>query len=320
MTLKSVMHSCLFVACASGLAACGASEGPVRKAPVVHYGESQGAGSAGVHSVKRGDTLWDIAQSYDLSMRAIIDANDLHPPYDLALGQRIELPPPQTYRVQDGDTLYRISRIFDTNTTALARLNDLSQPYTLHEGDRLSIPGGARQSPRPATRTASADTGESAATPPDKPENAQPDSNDSSRASYADKPTPSRSSARFLRPVEGRVLSSYGAKENGQHNDGMNIHAPAGAPVRAAANGRVVYAGDELEGYGNLVLVRHENRWMSAYAHLDEVLVKRGEAVKRGQSLATVGASGSVSTPQLHFELRRGTEAVDPARHIGDSS
>jgi murein DD-endopeptidase MepM/ murein hydrolase activator NlpD len=296
------------------LNACRA-DGPVRKAPVVHYGESQGAGSAGVHSVKKGDTLWDIARAYDLSMRAIIDANDLNPPYNLAIGQRIELPPPQTYRVQDGDTLYRISRIFDTNTTALARLNNLSRPYILHEGDRLTIPGGARNAPDPARQTASAAAKKETATPPDKPggnRRAQPDD--------AGKPAPARSSGRFLRPVEGRVISSYGPKKNGQHNDGINIHAPAGAPVRAAANGRVVYAGDELEGYGNLVLVRHEDRWMSAYAHLDDVLVKRGETVRRGQSLATVGSSGSVSTPQLHFELRRGTNAVDPAHHLGQAS
>ena len=291
------------------------SDGPVRKAPVVHYGESQGAGSAGVHSVKKGDTLWHIARAYDLSMRAIIDANDLHPPYNLAVGQRIELPPPQTYRVRDGDTLYRISRIFDTNTTALARLNNLNPPYTLHEGDRLTIPGGTRNAPRSATRTASSASARNTIPPPDKPER-----NARAKPDYADKPTPARSSARFLRPVDGRVISSFGPKKNGQHNDGINLQAPAGTPVRAAANGRVVYAGDELEGYGNLVLIRHEDRWMSAYAHLDDVLVKRGETVKQGQSLATVGSSGSVSKPQLHFELRRGTEAVNPARHIGQSS
>mgnify|MGYP006438797295 CR=1 FL=1 len=311
-------HQCIFALSLVVLNACGLAGESAHRAPVVHYGESKGAGSAGAHAIKQGDTLWDIAQAYNLSMRAIIDANDLHPPYNLAVGERLELPPPQTYTVQKGDNLYRLSRVFDTNTTALARLNNLTPPYTLHEGDQLAIPGGTRNAPRSATRTASSSAAQDVSHPPDKPDRGGGATKSDTQA--AKQSTPARASTQFLRPVEGRVISSYGPKKNGQHNDGINIHAPAGAPVRAAANGRVVYVGDELEGYGKLVLVRHEDRWMSAYAHLDDVLIKRGVTVKRGQSLATVGASGSVSKPQLHFELRRGTKALDPARHLGRSS
>lgn len=117
---------------------------------------------------------------------------------------------------------------------------------------------------------------------------------------------------RFGWPIVGTVISGFGPKPDGTHNDGINISAARGASVTAAADGVVAYAGNELRGYGNLLLVRHEGDWVTAYAHLDELLVQRGETVRYGQPIATVGASGTVNAPQLHFEIRRGTEAVDP--------
>jgi murein DD-endopeptidase MepM/ murein hydrolase activator NlpD len=118
-------------------------------------------------------------------------------------------------------------------------------------------------------------------------------------------------------PVNGKVISVYGAKVGGQHNDGINIAAPLGTPVRAADNGVVVYAGNELRGFGNLLLVRHADGWVSAYAHCDALLVKRGEQVKRGQVIARVGQTGAVGSPQLHFELRKSGQAVDPTSELG---
>ena len=128
--------------------------------------------------------------------------------------------------------------------------------------------------------------------------------------------TPKRASGKFLRPVEGSIISTYGTKPNGQHNDGINISAPQGAPVKAAENGVVVYAGSELKGSGNLVLLRHEGRWMTAYAHMDNILIKRGDVIRRGQTIGTVGTTGSVDSPQLHFEVRRGTEAINPKQYM----
>ncbi len=112
------------------------------------------------------------------------------------------------------------------------------------------------------------------------------------------------------------MVSSYGAKTSGLHNDGVNIAAPRGAPVRAADNGVVAYAGKEIRGFGNLLLIKHEDGLITAYAHADSLLVKRGDVVTRGQVVAKVGQTGSVESPQLHFEVRRGTEAVDPARYL----
>jgi murein DD-endopeptidase MepM/ murein hydrolase activator NlpD len=121
---------------------------------------------------------------------------------------------------------------------------------------------------------------------------------------------------RFAWPVEGRILSGFGPKAGGRYNDGVNIKATAGAPVRAAADGVVAYAGDALEGFGGLVLLKHGDGWVTAYAHNEELLVARGQTVKRGDIVARAGSTGSVDEPQLHFEIRRGRTPVDPLRHL----
>ncbi len=125
-------------------------------------------------------------------------------------------------------------------------------------------------------------------------------------------PVPPKSSGRFLWPVKGKLISSYGPKPDGLHNDGLNIAAAKGTPVVAADNGVVAYAGNELRGFGNLLLVKHADGFITAYAHLDRIDVERGATVKRGQAIGTVGQTGSVTSPQLHFELRKGSQAVDP--------
>ena len=129
------------------------------------------------------------------------------------------------------------------------------------------------------------------------------------------KPLPPRA-GRFLRPLAGPVVTGFGPQPDGLHNDGINIAAPQGAAVHSAEAGRVAYAGNELPGYGNLLLIRHRGGWVSAYAHNDRLLVARGDEVQRGQRIALVGSSGRVTSPQLHFELRRQGRAVDPAPHL----
>jgi murein DD-endopeptidase MepM/ murein hydrolase activator NlpD len=112
--------------------------------------------------------------------------------------------------------------------------------------------------------------------------------------------------------VRGKIIEGYGTGPTGTHNDGINIAARPGEPVRAADAGVVAYAGNELRGYGNLALIKHSGGYMTAYAHNSKLLVKRGEVVKRGQEIATAGSTGTVDTPQVHFEIRRGTRAIDP--------
>ncbi len=119
----------------------------------------------------------------------------------------------------------------------------------------------------------------------------------------------------FRWPAKGRVISGFGGK-GGASNDGINISLPEGTPVKAAESGTVAYAGSELKGYGNLVLIRHDGNWVSAYAHNDAILVKRGDKVERGQAIAKAGKTGSVDQPQVHFELRQGSKPVDPMPHL----
>jgi murein DD-endopeptidase MepM/ murein hydrolase activator NlpD len=177
---------------------------------------------------------------------------------------------------------------------------------------------GAGTAPAAPTTTANA------ATPP-SPDTTAAANSASTAAAPATQPAPTpenvtpppRGSGKFLWPVNGKLVSLFGVKEGGQHNDGINIAAPLGTPVHAADNGVVAYAGNELRGFGNLLLIRHADGWVSAYAHCDALLVKRGDQVKRGQVIARVGQTGAVSSPQLHFELRKAGTAVDPTNELG---
>ena len=117
-------------------------------------------------------------------------------------------------------------------------------------------------------------------------------------------------------PVKGRIITAFGQRTDGTHNDGINISVPMGTEIHAAESGSVAYAGSELKGYGNLVLIRHDNGWVTAYAHAEELLVKRGDKVSRGQVIAKAGKTGQVDQPQLHFEVRQGQKPVDPTPYM----
>jgi murein DD-endopeptidase MepM/ murein hydrolase activator NlpD len=123
----------------------------------------------------------------------------------------------------------------------------------------------------------------------------------------------------FRWPVTGHVIEAFGARPNGTTNDGINLAVPAGTPIKAAEDGVVAYAGNELKGYGNLVLVRHADNYVSAYANASELLVKRGDTVKRGQVIARAGQTGNVTSPQLHFEIRKGSTPVDPRKYLASN-
>ncbi len=297
-------------------------------APVTVHGLSAGAGSAGVHNVVNGDTLYSISKRYNLPMRDIAVLNNIRAPFKLYEGQRLKLPPPQEYKVQHGDTLYGVSRMFGVSSSEISRMNDLQSPYVLRVGQVLRMPF--------VTRKTNAAVTVAKASPPAKVRSAQANVvresapsvvNDRGVPIPQDKPSitrvtrvtqkaPHRASSKFLQPVRGRVISGYGVKANGLHNDGINIAAARGTSVSAAENGVVVYTGSALKGSGNLVLIRHENQWMTAYGHLDSISVAKGQVVKRGASIGKVGSTGSVSSPQLHFEVRKGTAAVDPVKYL----
>jgi len=123
---------------------------------------------------------------------------------------------------------------------------------------------------------------------------------------------------KFLWPVQGRVISPFGQRPGGGRNDGINIAARPGSSIHAADAGTVTYVGNELKGYGNLVLIQHDNGYITAYAHAERIDVARGERVARGQVIGSAGETGDVSEPQLHFELRVGTRPVDPTPYLVD--
>ncbi|HMN37278.1 MAG TPA: peptidoglycan DD-metalloendopeptidase family protein [Hyphomicrobium sp.] len=124
---------------------------------------------------------------------------------------------------------------------------------------------------------------------------------------------PAAADGKLRWPAQGRIISGFGGRPDGTHNDGVNLSVPMGTDVHAAESGVIAYAGSELKGYGNLILIRHDNGWVTAYAHNDQLLVKRGDKVSRGQVIAKAGKTGTVDQPQVHFELRQGSKPVDPA-------
>jgi len=252
----------------------------------------------------RGDSVYALSRRHRVPMRTIIEANGLRPPYQLRVGQRILLPRPRIHVVASGDTLYGISRQYGVDLFTLARANDLGEPYTIRIDQRLALPSAfARVAVAPPTVKPGPPTAKSAS-PTAAPRPARPT------------PPPPVPGKGFLWPVRGKVLSGFGPKSKGLHNDGINIAASRGSAVRAAENGVVAYAGNELRGFGNLLLVKHAGGWVTAYAHNETLLVKAGDKVSKGQPIARVGSTGNVTKPQLHFELRRGKRAIDPQRHL----
>ncbi len=361
-------------------------------APAATYSEA--TPGAEEYTVIPGDTVYGVAERFQVPIRSLIELNGLQPPYRLTGGMKLQIPAQREHVVLAGDSLYDISRRYGVDVSTLIRLNNIAPPYEITPGQRLLLPApvaaqsvagvtagevatsapatgassstitvvelpppGAPAGEAPAAAPATGSTagtvpatGSSGSTaplpPPDgspsavplpqpptaapataAPSGAAPENSgnvpDAQTATIqpppASVPQPAPLTAgRFLWPVNGKIISAFGPKEGGLHNDGINIAAPAGTPVRAAENGVVAYAGNELRGFGNLLLIRHADGWISAYAHNETLLVKRGDTVTRGQTIARVGQSGNVTSPQLHFELRRGADAVDPLKYLGE--
>ncbi|MGB0671195.1 MAG: peptidoglycan DD-metalloendopeptidase family protein [Rhodospirillales bacterium] len=280
-----------------------------------------------------GDTVYALSRRHRVSPRSIIEANDLKAPFQLQEGQRVRLPRARFHKVAKDETLYSISRRYKVDLYQLAKANGIGEPYGVYVGQQLRLPGAEKPTVAVATppkRPALAPevTSEAAAAvvtepgrplPPHKPERvakaAPPASAPDAPRKVVPAP-PARSGKGFSWPLKGNVISGYGPKAKGLHNDGINIKAASGTPIKAAENGVVAYAGNEIAGFGNLILVKHADGWVTAYAHADTLTVGRGDRVSRGQVIARVGRTGNVTEPQLHFEIRKGRRAVDPKRYL----
>lgn len=293
-----------------------------------------------VHRVQSGETVYGISRQYGVDMSQLVQRNNIKQPYTIRVGQRLIIPG----RVVEAQSLAARSREqtpepvvrFEEKLTAeerrllaeepldapLAARPALEEPVpaVLAGGPRAPRRGGIDDAPPQQVAAAAplqrdfAVTAEGFPRPPTKP----PGATQIALAGPKIVPRPdARSKDTFLWPVQGRVISRYGPKAGGLHNDGVNIAAPRGTPVRAAENGVVVYAGSELKGFGNMVLVKHADGYVTAYAHTADILVQRGDKVRRGQAIARVGSTGNVDSPQLHFEIRQGRKAINPQGRLG---
>ena len=304
-------------------------------------------------TVARGQTVEAIARKYGVPASAIMQVNGISNPRAIHPGQRLVIPryvsggarhvaavaPRQTAAVQPrmgvaqprmgedihivapGETLISIARRHHLSLSTLARANKID-PYTrLNIGDRIAIPAdgrrvAARHAPAPhvarprtvATRTIAREQTQTVRM-------AKAEAPEPHNVTKAAQPAGGIPSFRW--PVHGRVIAGFGTQPNGVQNDGINLAVPEGTPIKAADAGVVAYAGNELKGYGNLVLIRHADGYVSAYANASALLVKRGDLVKRGQVIARAGQTGNVTSPQLHFEIRKGSTPVDPTKYLG---
>jgi murein DD-endopeptidase MepM/ murein hydrolase activator NlpD len=301
-------------------------------------------------TVAQGDTIDTISRRYGVPASAIAQANNLPPASALHPGQHLVIPryinsasatsqaplasPPATraaaaaskatttaapapgtpgvHVVAAGETLSKISRLYGKPVAEIAKANNMQPATPLKIGDRLVIPGVRVTAKKPGTAVAQpketvSEPTHSVSLVSPTTEVAQPKEKTAEAAGGL--PT-------FRWPAQGRVIAGFGSSANGSQNDGINIALPEGTPVKAAEDGVVAYAGNELKGYGNLVLVRHSNGYVTAYAHAKEVMVKRGDQVKRGQVILKSGQTGNVNAPQLHFEVRKGATPIDPMRFL----
>jgi murein DD-endopeptidase MepM/ murein hydrolase activator NlpD len=303
--------------------------------------------------VAQGETIDSMALRYNVPGTAILQANELPAGTVLRAGQSVVIPKlkyasqrnapvasasapaapaakkslaatPVTHVVAPGETMMSLSRRYNRPLKDIVAANRLTYDARLKVGDRIVIPGVVASAAAPAVASAPAKPAPVAAAKPQpapapqKVASAEPTQTARLASPSVDtsEKTGSTGAPQFRWPVRGRVISGFGPIPNGQQNDGINLSVPEGTQVRAAEDGTVAYAGNELKGYGNLVLVRHADGFVTAYAHASEVMVKRGDTVKRGQVIAKSGATGSVNAPQLHFEIRKGSSPVDPTKYL----
>ena len=277
----------------------GSNQAALPETPVKHTAQAapaiahvQKTAAASAHEVGSGDTLFALGRKYGVSPYAIADANGLDHNSQLHLGQKVRIP-----ASSGAPFAMKTAGSIPAKPKVVAMTG---QPAAAGETAPAASTGAAQPLPRAEPVAV--------ATPEAQPEKvaaAQPADN---------------SAAGMRWPVRGKVISNFGAKPNGLKNEGINISVPEGTSIRAAEGGVVAYAGNELKGYGNLVLIRHEGGYVTAYAHAKELFVKRGDTVKRGDVIAKAGQTGSVSSPQLHFEVRKGATALDPIKYLSAST
>jgi murein DD-endopeptidase MepM/ murein hydrolase activator NlpD len=279
---------------------------PIAEAPML-----ASVGGA-TYVVQPGDTLYGIARKNGVSVASLISLNNLASPEAIRVGQTLRL---------DGSATAPRTQIASAGPGAPER--PLGQLRMTSDGAAVAAPSQPMiRLQSPADSVANTDVALAAPKPPAMPSipvesQGAPVNTVSATAAIDDAADAASADGRSFRwPVRGRIISGFGTKPNGERNDGINLAVPEGTSVKAVEAGTVIYAGNELEGYGNLILIRHADGFVSAYAHNKELLVKRGDVVRRGQTVAQAGMTGSVTSPQVHFELRKGAKPVNPLDYL----
>ena len=247
--------------------------------------------SESVYTVKKGDNLHTISKRNFVSINDLIKINKIASPFKIYPKQKLLLPNKNYHLVRKGETLYSISRKYGVDRYQLFKLNNLKSERLIFEGQRLLIPIINKKYVKKNNKKII-------------------------KKKSKEKIITEKSNNSFIWPVEGKIILNFGMIKPGLHNDGINISANIGKPVYASEKGEIIYTGNEIPGYGNLILIKHKNNWITAYAHLKEISLTRGLNVKRGQQIGTVGSSGNVSSSQLHFEIRKGRKALNPVSFL----
>lgn len=271
---------------------------------------------ASTYVVQPGDTLRGIADRTGSGSEAIARANGLTAPFVLRAGQRLVIPAGRYHLVRAGETGIAIARAYGVDWSRIIALNDLQAPYTLRVGMRVLIPTGpVTPGERAATFTLDVDDiltgGEPALAVNQRPTRASvsPTRTLPPSAALAE---PARLKGAFAWPARGTIVAHFGPGATGEKFNGINIAVPLDTPILASADGVVAYAGNEVANLGGLVILKHGGGWTTVYGHASQLLVQRGQSVKKGQTIAMSGDSGLADRPELHFEIRQGRTPVDP--------
>lgn len=276
-----------------------------------------------IYVVQPGDTLSAVVRKTNAGADVIAHENDLKPPFALHPGQKLKIPGGRYHVVKKGQSGIAIARAYQVEWSKIIELNHLKEPFTLREGQRLKLPPAKEVAKMSLEQRAAAFkidlTDLATGSEPALASTAKPAA---PTASPVRQLAPTTAVAepdvafagKFDWPVEGRVIRAYGPMDNGGRNDGITIAAPRDAPIAAAADGVVMWVG-EHPAFGNVVLIRHGSGWITIYGNADKLLVKRGQAVKLGQTIARVGTTGnSADRPQTFFEVLQGKKPINPMR------
>ena len=255
------------------------------------------------HVVKPGETLGGIANRGHVPRVLIAEANRLKKPWHVHPGQKLQLPRTRHHTVKKGESGFDIAYKYGVPFSAIAIANALDENATIKPGQKLLIPTLLHPSAEAVVGKKPASTGDDNVTK-------TASSKDSSKDAGADDATPE---PKFVWPVEGKVRRGFFARDSKNYHDGIDIIAKPDTAVRATSSGKVLFAGDEPQSFGRLVVLDHGNGWQSAYGFLGKMTVKKGETVKARERIGLVGHSGKATADELHFELRRANKPVDPA-------